>query len=78
MKRPGDSPRVVPRTLTPFGEVSPIRIVSLPWPVSCSARHATSTIPRYTDGEPSTHRPRLRTHCGSSHPGWLGSFWIVQ
>ena len=54
MKRPGDRARVVPRTLTPLGAVSPIRIVSLLWPVSCSALQAASTIPRYADGDAST------------------------
>ncbi len=78
MNRPGEIARVVPRTLTPLGAVSPMRIVSLPWPVSCSALHAASARPRYSDGEDSTHVPRLRTHCGSSQPGWLGSFCSVQ
>jgi hypothetical protein len=38
--------RVSPRFETPFGAVSPTRIVSLPWPVAWSAWAPASTIAR--------------------------------
>ena len=65
----------------PCGAVSPIRIVSVPWPVSARACQALATRLRYSDGAASTNFLALRgsgPHCGVSQPAWLGSFQIDQ
>ena len=65
----------------PCGAVSPMRTVSVPWPVSASACQAVRTSSRYSDGAASTCFLALRgsgLHCGVSQPAWLGSFQIDQ
>ena len=78
MKISGFMKRLTFLDLSPLGAVSPIRIVSLPWPVACRPVQAASEQLAVQRGGALEERLALALQVGVSQPEWFGSFQIDQ